>query len=105
MGTVRLMHALQARAYPPACARQRKIATSGIRSLPISSGSSSSTQAEIGSWPVKELPAKFSETPPYIGGILDRHGPSYGEDNDYVLGDLLGLTPSEREALAAEGVI
>lgn len=63
------------------------------------------TQSEIGTWPVKEMPVSFSKTPPYIGGQIDRHGPSYGEDNDYVYGDLLGLTPSEREALAAEGVI
>jgi crotonobetainyl-CoA:carnitine CoA-transferase CaiB-like acyl-CoA transferase len=62
-------------------------------------------QSEIGKWPVKEFPVDFSETPPYIGGPLDRHGPSYGEDNDYVLGRLLGLPESAIESLRADGVI
>jgi crotonobetainyl-CoA:carnitine CoA-transferase CaiB-like acyl-CoA transferase len=62
-------------------------------------------QTEIGRWPVKEIPVKFSETPPYIGGIVDRHGPNYGEDNQYVLGELLGLDVAQQEALRADGVI
>ena len=62
-------------------------------------------QTEIGRWPVKELPTKFSETPPYIGGVIDRHGPNYGEDNDYVLGELLGLDKEEIAELANEGVL
>jgi len=60
-------------------------------------------QSEIGTWPVKEVPGKFSETPPYIGGILDRHGPSYGEDNDYVLREILGLAQDQIAQLAKEG--
>jgi crotonobetainyl-CoA:carnitine CoA-transferase CaiB-like acyl-CoA transferase len=61
-------------------------------------------QAEIGRWPVKEVPVKFSETPPYIGGFLDRHGPSYGEDNDYVLRTLLGLSQEQIAQLTKDGV-
>ena len=61
-------------------------------------------QSEIGRWPVKEVPVKFTETPPYIGGPLDRHGPSYGEDNDYVLRELLGMSEEQIEALTADGV-
>ena len=60
-------------------------------------------QSEIGTWPVKEVPVTFSETPPYIGGFLDRHGPSYGEDNDYVLRTILGLDQEQIERLAQEG--
>jgi crotonobetainyl-CoA:carnitine CoA-transferase CaiB-like acyl-CoA transferase len=60
-------------------------------------------QSEIGRWPVKEVPVKFSETPPYIGGFLDRHGPSYGEDNEYVLRTILGLDEEQIERLAQEG--
>jgi hypothetical protein len=52
-------------------------------------------QSETGKWPVKEVPVKFSETPPYIGGFLDRHGPSYGEDNGFVLRTILGLDQDE----------
>jgi crotonobetainyl-CoA:carnitine CoA-transferase CaiB-like acyl-CoA transferase len=62
-------------------------------------------QTEIGRWPVKELPTKFSETPPYMGGVIDRAGPNYGEDNDYVLGELLGLDPERIAELASEGVL
>jgi crotonobetainyl-CoA:carnitine CoA-transferase CaiB-like acyl-CoA transferase len=62
-------------------------------------------QSEIGTWPVKEVPVRFSETPPHIGGFLDRHGPSYGEDNDYVLGTLLGLTQSQIQELRSDGVL
>jgi crotonobetainyl-CoA:carnitine CoA-transferase CaiB-like acyl-CoA transferase len=61
-------------------------------------------QSEIGRWPVKEVPVKFSETPPYIGGVLNRHGPSYGEDNDYVLRTILGLSQDQIAQLAADGV-
>jgi crotonobetainyl-CoA:carnitine CoA-transferase CaiB-like acyl-CoA transferase len=62
-------------------------------------------QSEIGRWPAKEVPVKFSETPPYLGGPIDRHGPSYGEDNDYVLREILGLNRAEIAALAEEGVL
>ena len=62
-------------------------------------------QEEIGRWPVKEVPVRFSETPPYIGGPLDRSGPSYGQDNDYVYGELLGLSADDIARLAEEGVI
>ena len=48
---------------------------------------------------------KLSESPAYIGGRLDRGAPSYGEDNDYVYGELLGMSSGEIKALADEGVI
>lgn len=63
------------------------------------------TQTECGTWPVKESPAKLSETPAYMGGVIDRHGPNYAEDNDYVYGELLGLSDREILSLAAEGAI
>jgi crotonobetainyl-CoA:carnitine CoA-transferase CaiB-like acyl-CoA transferase len=61
-------------------------------------------QSEIGTWPVKEVPVKFSETPPYVGGFLDRHGPTYGEDNDYVLREILSLSEDQIAQLAKDGV-
>jgi crotonobetainyl-CoA:carnitine CoA-transferase CaiB-like acyl-CoA transferase len=61
-------------------------------------------QSEIGTWPVKEVPVKFSETPPFIGGVVGRHGPNYGEDNDYILRDVLGLSEFEIAQLTADGV-
>ena len=63
------------------------------------------TQPEIGTWPVKEHPVRFSETPAYMGGFLDRMGPSYGEDTDAVLGELLGLDAEEIAELRASKAI
>ncbi|GAA1868720.1 hypothetical protein GCM10009836_56540 [Pseudonocardia ailaonensis] len=62
-------------------------------------------QSEIGWWPTKTPPSRLSVTPGYQGGLVDRLGPSYGEDNAEVYTKLLGLDPDELEALAAEGVI
>ncbi len=61
-------------------------------------------QSEIGRWPVREVPGRLSETPSYIGGPLGRHGPSYGEDNRYVLEEILKLAPDEIARLEAAGV-
>ena len=46
-------------------------------------------------------PWKFSETPP----IVKRHGPLLGEHNDYIYGELLGLSRQQIEKLEEEGVI
>jgi crotonobetainyl-CoA:carnitine CoA-transferase CaiB-like acyl-CoA transferase len=62
-------------------------------------------QSEIGTWPVREMPVQLSETPAYMGGMVDRHGPSYAEDNAYVFGELLGLSESDIRELAQSGVI
>ena len=62
-------------------------------------------QAELGVWPVKEHPTKLSETPTYIGGRLDRSGPSYGQDNDYVLGSILNMSSSQIDELREAGVL
>lgn len=61
--------------------------------------------SEMGRWPVKEVPVQFSETPPFIGGRLDRHGPLYGEDTEYVLGEILGLSPATITELSKTGAI
>jgi len=63
------------------------------------------TGTKIGTWPVYELPMKFSATPAYIGGPTNRGAPCYGEDNVWVLTELLGRSQSEVERLAEEGVI
>jgi crotonobetainyl-CoA:carnitine CoA-transferase CaiB-like acyl-CoA transferase len=62
-------------------------------------------QTETGTWPVKEIPVEYSETPPYIGGIVDRSGPNYGEDNEYVLGTILGLSRERIDQLIRDGVV
>jgi crotonobetainyl-CoA:carnitine CoA-transferase CaiB-like acyl-CoA transferase len=63
------------------------------------------TGTKIGTWPVYELPMKFSATPAYIGGPTNRGAPCYGEDNEWVLTELLGRSRSEVQQLAEEGVI
>jgi crotonobetainyl-CoA:carnitine CoA-transferase CaiB-like acyl-CoA transferase len=63
------------------------------------------TGTKIGRWPVAEVAVKMSESPAYIGGRLDRGAPCYGEDNDYVYGELLGMSAQEIKELAEEGVI
>ena len=60
---------------------------------------------KIGTWPVYELPMKFSATPAYIGGPTNRGAPCYGEDNFWVFTELLGRSPAEVERLVEEGVI
>ena len=62
-------------------------------------------QSEIGTWPAKEFPVQFSETPAYMGGLVGRHGPNYGEDNDYVYGEILGLSDREIAELREQDVI
>lgn len=63
------------------------------------------TGTKIGTWPVGELPVKMSATPPYIGGSVDRGAPCYGEDTEYVLGELLGYDTKAIAKLAEDGAI
>jgi crotonobetainyl-CoA:carnitine CoA-transferase CaiB-like acyl-CoA transferase len=63
------------------------------------------TGTKIGTWPLAEVPIKMSETPPYCGGWIDRAAPLYGEDNREILSGLLGLSESDIDSLAEQGVI
>ena len=63
------------------------------------------TGTKIGRWPVAEVPVKLSESPTYVGGRIDRGAPCYGEDNEYVYGELLGMSTKEIAELATDGVI
>ncbi len=60
---------------------------------------------KIGAWPVAEVPFKLNRTPGHIGGLINRGAPCYGEDNEYVLGELLGHSTAEIRAMHDEGVI
>jgi len=62
-------------------------------------------QSEIGRWPVRDHPVKLSDTPAHIGGRLDRSGPNYGEDNAYVLGGILRMSPEDIQAMRASGAL
>jgi crotonobetainyl-CoA:carnitine CoA-transferase CaiB-like acyl-CoA transferase len=63
------------------------------------------TGTKIGMWPVPEVPVKLSATPAYIGGPIDRGAPCYGEDNEYVLGELLGYSSAEQRSFAEDGIV
>ena len=63
------------------------------------------TGTKIGTWPVYEMPMKFSRTPSYSGGMVDRGAPCYGEDNVWALTTLLGMSNSDVQRLAEEGVV
>jgi crotonobetainyl-CoA:carnitine CoA-transferase CaiB-like acyl-CoA transferase len=63
------------------------------------------TGTKIGTWPVAEVPVKLTETPSHIGGPVNRGAPCYGEDNEYVYGDLLGMTQREIGRLIEQGII
>lgn len=63
------------------------------------------TGTKIGRWPVPELPMKLSATPAYIGGPIDRGAPCYGEDNEFVLGELLGYSTQTIAKFSEDGVI
>jgi crotonobetainyl-CoA:carnitine CoA-transferase CaiB-like acyl-CoA transferase len=63
------------------------------------------TGTKIGRWPVANVASKLSATPAHIGGVLDRGAPCYGEDNEWVLGELLGFGCREIADLKADGVI
>jgi hypothetical protein len=62
-------------------------------------------QTDIGTWPIREAPANLSETPSYAGGTIDRAGPNYAEDNEYVYGEILGFSTQEIKDLENDDVI
>ncbi len=62
-------------------------------------------QSEIGRWRVQNVPFRMSATPSRVGQPPDRGAPNYGEDNDYVYRELLGLSAEEQADLREAGVI
>ncbi len=63
------------------------------------------TGTKIGRWPLAEFPVRLAQTPAHIGGPINRAAPCYGEDNEWVLGELLGMSSGEISRLAEDGVI
>jgi len=62
-------------------------------------------QREIGTWPVKRHPVELHGTPAHVGGRVDRSGPNYGEDTDYVLRELVGLDETRIAELRRDRVV
>lgn len=101
----RLMEALQERRVPAGVSQTAADRIEDDPQLAHLGWMSELRQTEIGVWPVKEHPVKLSETPAYAGGRLDRSGPNYAEDNEYVLGTILGKTPEEIARLREVGAL
>jgi crotonobetainyl-CoA:carnitine CoA-transferase CaiB-like acyl-CoA transferase len=100
-----LMHALQTAGVPAGVCQTAEDRCDTDPQLAELEWLTEVTGTKIGTWPVNELPVRMSETPPYIGGRVDRGAPIYGEDNDYVYGELLGMSQRQIAELAEDGVI
>ena len=59
------------------------------------------THPEVGTHPYVGMYARFSKTP----GSIRKPAPCLGEDNQYVFGELLGLSPEEMAQLEEQGII
>jgi len=100
-----LMHALQARGVPAGVCQTARDRCESDPQLAHLGWLVDLPQSEIGTWPAKQFPTRLSDTPAEMGGTLGRHGPSYAEDNEYVFGEILGLSTREMAELAADDVI
>jgi crotonobetainyl-CoA:carnitine CoA-transferase CaiB-like acyl-CoA transferase len=99
-----LMHALQNAGVPAGVCQTAGDRCDNDPQLKALEWLTEVTGTKIGRWPIAEVPIKLSESPAYIGGRIDRGAPMYGEDNEYVYGELLGMSTQEIKALAEEGV-
>jgi crotonobetainyl-CoA:carnitine CoA-transferase CaiB-like acyl-CoA transferase len=60
---------------------------------------------EVDPMPLEGVPFRMSATPPHTGGVLHRGPPRLGEDNETVLGEVLGMSADEVAELAAQGAL
>jgi crotonobetainyl-CoA:carnitine CoA-transferase CaiB-like acyl-CoA transferase len=100
-----LMSALQARGVPAAVTQDAQDRFETDPQLDSLGWTCELRQSEWGIWASKTHPVLLSATPLHAGGPKDRHGPSYGEDTDDVLGRVLGFSPAEVAALRAIDVV
>ncbi len=61
--------------------------------------------SEYGPYRVEGIVGHWSETQPRSGSVHGWGAPCYGEHNDYVFKDVLGISDAEMEALVEENVI
>ncbi|GAA1828471.1 hypothetical protein GCM10009836_02770 [Pseudonocardia ailaonensis] len=62
-------------------------------------------QPAIGTWPIRQLPVALGATPADAGGPYGRSGPSYGQDTDHVLREVLGYEAARISELRADGAV
>jgi crotonobetainyl-CoA:carnitine CoA-transferase CaiB-like acyl-CoA transferase len=100
-----LMQALQARKVPAGVAQTAQQRIEEDPQLKHLGWLTELNQTEIGRWPTRGLPVHFSETPAHIGGRLNRAGPNYGEDNEYVLRNILKMSSEAVEEMRKSGAL
>jgi crotonobetainyl-CoA:carnitine CoA-transferase CaiB-like acyl-CoA transferase len=100
-----LMHELQGAGVPAGICQNAQDRVDHDPQLAALGWMAELRQSEIGVWPCREFPVDFSETPTHMGGIVDRHGPNYAEDNDYVYGEVLGYSSAQIRELADNDII
>jgi len=100
-----LMNALQARKVPAGVVQTAQERIEEDPQLAHLGWLTELDQSEIGRWPTRGMPVHLSETPAHIGGRLNRAGPNYGEDNEYVLRDVLGMSPEAIAHMQATGAL
>ena len=100
-----LMHQLQAAGVPAGVCQTAQDRCENDPQLAALEWLTELDGTKIGRWPVAEVPFKLSATPAHVGGTVDRGAPCYGEDNEYVYGELLGMSSREIAALKDDGVI
>jgi crotonobetainyl-CoA:carnitine CoA-transferase CaiB-like acyl-CoA transferase len=100
-----LMYALQARGVPAGVVQSAEDRVDHDPQLLALGWQVELRQTDQGWWPVRELPVRFSETPAYIGGLVDRMGPNYGEDTGDVLRRVLGYSDAEIASLRTDGIV
>jgi crotonobetainyl-CoA:carnitine CoA-transferase CaiB-like acyl-CoA transferase len=61
--------------------------------------------AEVDALPLEGVPFRMSATPPHTGGVLHRGPPCLGEDNEAVLGEVLGMGPEDVAVLRTQGAL
>ena len=99
------MHRLQARGIPAGVCQDAQDRYERDPQLAHLNWLTEVEHTEMGRWPTREVPVKWSRTPPTMRGVTNRGAPCYGEDNRYVYGELLGLGTQEIDRLADEGII
>ena len=99
-----LMHALQKAGVPAGVCQHAGNRVDDDPQLKHLEWLTEVTGTKIGRWPIAEVPVKLHESPAYIGGRIDRGAPCYGEDNEYVFGEMLGMSTQEIAQMEEDGV-
>jgi crotonobetainyl-CoA:carnitine CoA-transferase CaiB-like acyl-CoA transferase len=100
-----LMEALQARGVPAGVCQDAEDRYDFDPQLEHLDWTVELPQTEIGTWPIKEHPVRMEKSPAFVGGLLGRSGPNYGEDTELVLSTFLNLASEEISELKMAKIV